>query len=126
MIALDASVLISFWGPGDAHRETAFDILGTEEDLSMHPMTVAESLVGQTRIGMLDDALRDMDRLEIEQHVPAHDEPQRLAALRVQTALKLPDCCVLAAAIELGATLATFDARLASVARDRGLEVVGA
>jgi predicted nucleic acid-binding protein len=49
-----------------------------------------------------------------------------LAELRVRTGLKLPDCCVLDVALQHRAAVATFDDRLARVARDLGLDVVGA
>lgn len=54
------------------------------------------------------------------------DEPIRVARVRAETRLKLPHVYVLATAIELDATLATFDKRLADAARERGVEVVGA
>jgi predicted nucleic acid-binding protein len=49
------------------------------------------------------------------------DAAERLAALRVATELKLPDCCVLLAAEDAQARLLTFDARLAREAGRRGL-----
>lgn len=53
-------------------------------------------------------------------------EPLRLARLRVNSRLKLPDCCVLSAAIATRSRIATFDGRLASAARELGLQVVTA
>ena len=54
--------------------------------------------------------------------VPA-EQPLTLAKLRAGTSLRLPDCCVLAAAMETGAALATFDATLAKVAAEHGITV---
>jgi predicted nucleic acid-binding protein len=46
-----------------------------------------------------------------------------LAALRAGTGLKLPDCCVLQAAEQAHAGIATFDDRLAAAARELGVDV---
>ncbi|MFT4260106.1 type II toxin-antitoxin system VapC family toxin [Microbacterium sp.] len=126
MIVLDASVLISYWAGSDAHTEAAFGILDTEEDLMLHPVTLAESLVGPARVGEEQRALDDFARLGVERHRQLIDEPLRVARLRARTGLKLPDAYILATAVELGATLATFDRRLADAARERGVAVVGA
>ncbi|WP_156401963.1 hypothetical protein [Agromyces sp. Soil535] len=48
----------------------------------------------------------------------------RLARLRVETALKLPDCCVLDAAMSNGAAMATFDERLASAGASLGVTLI--
>lgn len=53
------------------------------------------------------------------------DAPSRLARLRAATTLKMPDCCVLLAADQLADAIATFDDRLADVARNHGLAVWG-
>lgn len=65
-----------------------------------------------------------LDQLHIAaQWLPA-DAPVRLASLRAETNLKLPDCCVVLAAEQTQATLATFDHRLAATAEQRGLAVL--
>ncbi len=51
------------------------------------------------------------------------DQSLRLAELRVVTGLRLPACCLLDVAIRQHATLATFDAALAAVARHHGIPV---
>lgn len=126
MIVLDANVLISYWGSPDAHTAAAYGILDTEEELVLHPVTLAESLVGPIKVGREADALAEFTRLGVERHDPPLDEPVRTARLRVVTRLKLPDCYVLATAIQHRSTLATFDQRLADAARERGVIVVGA
>ncbi|WOF21525.1 PIN domain-containing protein [Microbacterium betulae] len=126
MIVLDASVMIAHMVGGDAHAERAFEILDTEDELMLHPMTAAESLVGPVRVGREAEALAVLTRLGVERHVPADDEPVELARLRAETGLRLPGCCVLAAALVEGASLATFDTRLARAARERGVDVIGA
>lgn len=126
MIVLDANVLIAYWGTPDAHTDAVLDILDTEEELILHPVTLAELLVGPTRVGLERDAMADFTRLGVERHLPVLDEPFRVASLRAATRLKLPDTYVLATAIELDATLATFDRRLADAARERDMLVIGA
>lgn len=126
MIVLDANVLIAYWGNPDAHTGAALDILDTEEELTLHPVTLAESLVGPVRVGLEAEAMADFTRLGVERHVPLLDEPLQVARLRSATRLKLPDAYVLATALHLDATLATFDRRLADAARERGVAVVGA
>ena len=125
MIVLDASVLIAHLAGGDAHADRALDIIDTEEELAIHPLTLAECLVGPARVQREDEALETIERLGIEQLPFGADQPLALAKLRASTSLKLPDCCVLAAAIEAGARLATFDDKLARIARERGVETVG-
>lgn len=51
---------------------------------------------------------------------------RRLAQLRVETKLKLPDCCVLLTALTVSDSLATFDERLAREATSRGIAVIAA
>lgn len=125
MIVLDAGVLIAHLSTDDAHQDAAFDILDTEEDLLIHPMTLAEALVHPARLGteLLD--LAKIDSLGLLRREDTVDEPVHIARLRAASSLKLPDCAVLVTAETYGATLATFDRRLADVARERGVTVVG-
>ncbi|GAA5151450.1 hypothetical protein GCM10025768_17810 [Microbacterium pseudoresistens] len=125
MIVLDASVLIAYWGEDDPHADAAFDILDTDEELLLHPVTLTETLVWPIRAEAGEEALEDIAQIGVERHEPRRDEPLRAARLRAQTRLGLPDCFVLAAAIEHEATLATFDKRLADTARAHGVTVVG-
>ena len=125
MIVLDATVLIAHLAGDDVHADRALAIIDTEEELAIHPLTLAECLVGPARVQREDEALETIERLGIEQLPFGADQPLALAKLRASTSLKLPDCCVLAAAIEAGARLATFDDKLARIARERGVETVG-
>lgn len=126
MIVLDASVLIAHMVEGDVHGARALEILDTEEELALHPMTRAECLVGPVRVGLEGEAIEALERLGVEPFIATYDEPLALARLRAETGLRLPDCCVLGAAQRDGVTLATFDSRLAGVARSMGISVVGA
>jgi predicted nucleic acid-binding protein len=123
VIVLDASVLIAHFAVADRHSSRAFEILDTEDELSVHPLTLAEVLVKPAREDRAAIVLAQVDRLGVERIGAMADEPVALAQLRAQTGLRLPDCCVLVAAERTAAAVATFDARLAAVARERGLEV---
>lgn len=125
MIVVDAGVLIAHLSADDVHQEAAFDILDTEEDLLIHPITLAEALVHPARMGTELADLAKIDSLGLLRREETVDEPVHIARLRAATSLKLPDCAVLVTAEAFGATLATFDRRLAAVARERGVEVVG-
>lgn len=75
------------------------------------------------KTGPLERALAVLDELRvITQEVPK-DASIRLALLRTETNLKLPACCVLFAAEQRHAAVATFDQRLVSAAGERGLAV---
>lgn len=57
-----------------------------------------------------------MDELALGENAP-----ERLAQLRTDTGLKLPDCCVLLAAQDHDAHLVSFDTNLLKAARKLGL-----
>jgi len=126
VIVLDASVLIAHLDAGDAHHERAVTLLlaAADEPLGASPITVAEVLVGPARSGRIQaarGALADLGLVEIEL---GSDAAGRLASLRAETDLRLPDCCVLYSAELAPATaIATFDARLAARARAAGIGV---
>lgn len=125
MIVMDASVLIAHLNPGDPHHEAATAILlaGTPGRMFVHTITLAEVLVGGVRVGQGASMLDDLHAAGIV--VAPHDdgEPLRLAELRANSGLKLPDCCVLDVAIHHQASLATFDDALAGAARERSVPV---
>ena len=123
MIVLDASVLIAHFAIHDAHSARALELLDPEEELSIHPITLAEVLTRPARDGRADLYRERIATMGIEQLPAPAEQPLTLAKLRASTSLKLPDCCVLAAAIETGATLATFDATLAKAAPEHGVAV---
>jgi predicted nucleic acid-binding protein len=123
VIVLDASVLIAHLDGNDAHHAAATERLLAYADrpFGASSITLAEVLVATTRAGAAataQTALRDLDLTELA--LP-QDASARLAALRVETALKLPDCCVLLAAEACGGSVLTFDERLAREARRRGV-----
>ncbi|MDA8040376.1 MAG: PIN domain-containing protein [Actinomycetota bacterium] len=126
MIASDAGVLIAHLSPVDPHHAAATGILldAPPGSILVHSVTVAEVLLGGVRVGR-GAAMRD-DLRAAGVDVAPHDadEALRLAELRAGTGLKLPDCCALDVAVHHQASLATFDAALASAARRHGVVVL--
>lgn len=125
MITVDASVVIAHLQPSDRHHITATGYLldHADEPLLVHAMTLAEILVGGVRSGRARELLGDLEAIGVEVAEPHPDEPLRLATLRAETGLKLPGCCALETAVTTRSTLATFDDRLAAIARQRHLTV---
>lgn len=126
MIVLDANVLIAYLDADDRHHTAAEALLARaiDSDLGANPLTLAEVLVVPARDGRLGSVLSALHDLEVRELPFPADTPIRLARLRAVTGLRMPDCCVLLAAEEAGAQLASFDDRLAWTAADRGLPVL--
>lgn len=127
MIVVDASIVIALGQRADPHHESAYALLDSDERFLIHPVTLAETLVGAARKGVAEQVRTTLTRdLGIEVYRPGDDEPLRVAHLRANTGLKLPDCYVLSTAREATADLATFDLRLARAAADVGVRIAGA
>ncbi len=103
MIVFDASVLIAHFEPADAHHQRATALLRelAEYEFWSNTITLAEFLVGPTRLGTVDAARQGILDLEIQSHGIGADGWPTLAGLRAKTGCKMPDCCVLYTAIEL-------------------------
>jgi predicted nucleic acid-binding protein len=128
VIVLDACVLIAHFDAEDALHEDARNLLRSvaDEPFRTSPLTQAEVLVGPARVGRLDRAVAALAQLDVRTVPMEADAPIRLAMLRAETRLKLPDCCVLLAAEQVShAQIATFDDQLHAVARQRGFAVIG-
>lgn len=126
MIVIDASVLIAYLNAPDANHTRAETILldAAVDRFGASSITLAEVMVGPTRAGTLETARAMLRDLEIREVVIAKGTTERLARIRYETGLKLPDCCVLLAAQDADAdTVLTFDDRLAKRARDLGYAV---
>ncbi|MEO8265120.1 MAG: PIN domain-containing protein [Ilumatobacteraceae bacterium] len=112
MIVVDASVLIAFLDPNDAHHEAAVEILeDASPPLLLHPITAAEVLVAAVRNDVTDAVWGDLMAIGVEIDDTAID-PLLLAKLRVKTGCKMPDCCVLASATTRNTAVATVNERL--------------
>lgn len=124
MIVLDASVLIAYLDESDVHHVQALKVLSTTEQYRIHTLTLAEVLVRPTREGRAVELIDKITAIGIGELERVPDEARQLADMRVSTALKMPDCCVLMAATAHAGSLASFDERLRDVARSRGLHVL--
>lgn len=127
MIVLDANVLIAFLDGADEHHDRAAGLLEREiaDQYAIQSLTLAEVLVAPTRSGTTRVVHRALEELEIREIGFTDDAAARLAALRVETTCRMPDCCVLLAAESNDARIATFDAHLHRAATSRGVDVVG-
>jgi len=126
VIVLDASVLIAYLDSDDNHHVAAEALLvgAIDDDLGANPLTLAEVLVVPARDGRLESAQTVLRELEVDELPFPRDTAVRLAQLRASTGLTMPDCCVLLAAEDAGAAVASFDDRLARTAEDRNLTVL--
>jgi predicted nucleic acid-binding protein len=125
VIVLDASVLIGYLDGNDAHHSPAAALLvaAVDDDLAANPLTLAEVLVGPIRMGRLDAVSEVLQDLGVAEVAFPSDTAVRLARLRAETGLKLPDCCVLLSAEVAGAGIASFNDRLQAAAEQHGLPV---
>lgn len=126
MIVLDASVVIAHLWARDAHHERATEFFRShvDDEFLVHPLTLAEILVGPMCANRGEFAQAAIDSLGIrEWEVPA-GSAGRLARMRVDTAAKMPDCCVLEAASVTRSPVATLDRELAAAAASVGVTVL--
>jgi predicted nucleic acid-binding protein len=126
VIVLDASVLIAFLDSEDNHHAAADQLLtrAIDDDLAVYSLTLAEILVAPVRDDRLDPVLAALHALEVQELPFPADTALRLAQLRATTGLKMPHCCVLLAAEDAAASIASFDERLAQTAEMRNLPVL--
>jgi toxin FitB len=126
VIVLDASVLIAHLDGGDPHHQSAVELLRAHsmEMLGTSQLSLAETLVAPARAGRLEEAEEALEQIDVRELSFGHKASPRLASLRVETGLKLPDCCVLLAAQDHYAGIASFDRDLCQRARELGIPVV--
>ena len=124
MIVLDASILIAYLNGSDRHHAKAKILL---EALSSEPwgassVTLAETLVYPARAGRLEEAEAALVGLDLQELLAGGGASGRMAEMRADMGIKMPDCCVLLAAQDNDATVASFDVGLLSAARKLGLK----
>lgn len=126
MIVLDAGVLIALFDANDAHHAAAEALFTANptEPMTIGPINQAEVLVRAAREQRDQQMLADLRALGVTTTSLPDDAGPRLARLRAHTGTKMPDCCVLLAAEQTSARIATFDKRLAGVTPSLGLELV--
>lgn len=126
MIVLDASVLIAHLDGADGHHDRAKSLLeaSSGEVLAASAITLAETLVSPARAGRLAEAEGALRQLGVKELTLGKNASGRLATLRAEVGLKMPDCCVLLAAQECAGGVASFDLDLLAAARKLGLEAI--
>ncbi|MDR0365504.1 MAG: type II toxin-antitoxin system VapC family toxin [Bifidobacteriaceae bacterium] len=126
-LVLDASVLIAATEIGDANHTRAQAIMaGAGSDaMVVHPLTLAEVLVGAVRAGAGAAFQQSVATAGVTCLSGDVIGPLEIATVRAESGLKIPDAVVLATAEALGGSLATLDGALADRAAARGVEVVG-
>ena len=113
LTVIDASVLIAYFTPGDAHNDAAVELLEAADSLAASTITIAEILVGAVRGGRVAQRLAALTDIELSEIPIGQGDARVLAELRAETKLRMPDCCVLHAAMVSGAdSIATFDEAL--------------
>lgn len=128
VIVADANVVIAASSPEHVHHDAAVRIVVAhgEDGITLHPLTMAEILVGPARAGAHTQARARLAAAGFGLPADGGPTPEQLALVRAETSLTMPDACVLATAEHLGVALATFDAQLARRATARGVTVHGA
>lgn len=126
MIVLDASVLIAHLDGSDRHHAKARNLLeaNSSEAFGASPITLAETLVSPARAGRLGEAEIALRRLAVQELPLGEGVAGQLAEMRAKAGLKMPDCCVLLAAQEHEAAIASFDIDLLSAGRKLGLKCI--
>lgn len=126
VVVLDASVLIGHLDNNDPHHARAVSLLQATDGqmLGASTITLAETLVAPVRADRLADAQAALGRLGVQELALGEGATSRLARLRADLGVKLPDCCVLLAAQEHAGAVASFDTGVIKAARKLGLRTV--
>jgi len=126
MVVLDASVLIGHLDNNDPHHARAVGLLDATDGrmLGASTITLAETLVAPARAGRLADAQAALNRLGVRELAFGDEASSRLARLRADLGVKLPDCCVLLVAHEHAGAVASFDAAVIRAAHELGLRTI--
>ena len=119
--ALDAGVLIGLLDPEDTHHAAATEVFSLGIRFLVHPVNLAEALIGPERRGRSLEAFEDLRRFGVVPETLGTNEALILARVRAEHSLRMPDACALAIAVGNDIPLITFDERLAAEAKKRGL-----
>ncbi|GMA23924.1 hypothetical protein GCM10025864_16830 [Luteimicrobium album] len=128
MIVVDAGVVIAATTPAHLHHDAAQRIVAEHGGggMVLHPLTMADILVGPARGGAEAHARRVPEAAGFGLAPDGGPSPEGGArAVTSPVALKMSDACVLATAEQLGVPLATFDQRLTREALNRQVVVLG-
>lgn len=126
MIVLDASVLIAYLNRRDPLHANAKSLLESlsSESWGLSTVTLAETLVYPARAGRLEEAEAVLVSLDLQELAAGGGAAARMAEMRADLGIKMPDCCVLVAAQDNEAAVASFDLAVLSAARKLGLKTV--
>lgn len=125
MIVVDANVLIGHLESTDPYNLRAAALLDKAAGSSVgtSQVTLAEVLVRPIRAGRLRETEARLRELRIMEIPMGKYAPVRLALLRAETGLKMPDCCVLLAAEDAEASgILTLDEQLRTHAARLGYD----
>ena len=123
LTVLDASIIVAHFSSADEHHADAVAVLEEADGVAASTLTLAEALVEPASVGRLGEPLTSLLELGVRPVPIDETAVATLAELRAETGLRMPDCCVLHAALTIGAdAIGTRDKRLARVARERGLD----
>jgi predicted nucleic acid-binding protein len=125
VVVLDAGIIIAYLDESDAHHSWVVEMLTREAEhqFCVSALTHAEYLVGPTRAGSVHQALNILMDWDLDVEELTEGAAVELAGVRAATRLRMPDAAVLHTALSRGASLATTDRELATVARAQGLLV---
>ncbi|CAM3420043.1 type II toxin-antitoxin system VapC family toxin [Tsukamurella hominis] len=131
LVVLDASVLIGFFESSDPFHSRAIEIVTTAisqgAGLIANELTVAEFLVGPARSGIVESAEARLAQLGIDRRGFPTSFAPRLATIRHNARVRLPDAAVILTAVDAAeagtgaVSVATFDARLRAGAATYGI-----
>jgi len=128
-VTADANIVIAYIESQHVHHTMAVELLDQFDRIWVHPINMAEVLVGllspTERSRKLQDLtgagfVIDLDRTTEE----LHNEVLDLANLRAEYRAKMPDTCALLTAHRKRTTLATLDAGLRKAALAAGIETI--
>lgn len=125
VIVFDAGALIGQIDDTDPFHAAAFEFIEdhAEQEFVANALTLAETLVRPARAGQAGAVRRAIEqRLGVTVLGLTADDAGRIAAVRDQTSLRMPDAVVVATAEIVHAALVTTDARLAAAAGERGIQ----
>jgi predicted nucleic acid-binding protein len=122
---LDANILIAISDPANALHHSALTTLASiPHGRTIHPVNLAEVLVGPSRTNQAQQAEQDWTDLGVRTLSGDLVPPYEVATVRAGHAISLPDAYALASASTIKATLVSFDIGLRRAATKAGLAVL--
>lgn len=128
-VVIDADIVIRYLDVSHENHEAGLQAVERLLDrfVVIHPLTLAEVLVGAIRAndetGALADIRESIGASVYQEEAAPEVWARRLAQTRfsAKPQLRTPDAVVLDTAIQIGGLVATFDQRLSAAAKDAGV-----